>query len=86
MDSEKTRLKAVLLHNGNEKASISIAHVTGLIEIYVSIELVLNIYGDLKVLSLHIRLLMSCTKHPFCVYGTAEMTKIMTGYPIILYR
>ena len=43
IDSIKTSLKAVLLHNGNEKPSIPVAHVTGLNETYESMDLLLRL-------------------------------------------
>ena len=42
IDSSKTSLKAVLLHNGNKYSSIPVAHSVHLKETYVNLELVLN--------------------------------------------
>lgn len=60
IDSSKTSLKAVLLHNGNKYSSIPVAHSVHLKETYTNLELVLNkvkyedhqwtVCGDLKVL------------------------------------
>ena len=58
IDSSKLSLKAVLLHNGNEKPSVPLVHAVGLKETYKSMETILqlikyslrnwNICGDLK--------------------------------------
>ena len=73
INSSKASLKAVLLHNGNEKTSIRVAHATGLNETYESMDLLLrltkykghtwNICGDLKVVSLLLGLQLGYTKH-----------------------
>lgn len=62
IDSSKRSLKAVLLHNGNAKPSIPIAHSVHLKESYENIEILLNainyrdyewsICGDLKVIGI----------------------------------
>ena len=80
IDSSKASLKAVLLHNGNEKPLIPVAHATGLNGTYEFMDFLLrltkykehtwNICGDLKVVPLLLGLFWA-----FCVYGTAEMTK-----------
>ena len=66
-------MKAVLLHNGNEKLSVPIAHAVGLKETYESMETILrvidyrahnwNICGDLKIVSLLLGLQLCYTKH-----------------------
>ena len=43
IDSSKASLMAVLLHNGNEKPSIPVAHATGLNETYESMDLLLRL-------------------------------------------
>ena len=89
MDSSNVSLKAVLLHNGNEKPSIPVGHVVGLKETYEAMELILkgihysvykwNICGDLKVISLLLGLHLGYLKKiALCVYGTAAMTEIIT--------
>ena len=62
IDSSKRSLKAVLLHNGNIKPSIPVAHVLDMKEAYESMTAILkvinysehawNISGDLKVVAL----------------------------------
>ena len=62
IDSSKASLKAVLLHNGNIRPSIPVAHAVQLKESYETIKLLLNVLqyhkyswkicGDLKVISL----------------------------------
>lgn len=42
-DSSKVSLKALLLHNDNEKSSIPAAYATGLKETYESMELLLKL-------------------------------------------
>ena len=89
IDSSKTSLKAVLLHNGNEKPSIPLAHAVGLKETYQSMDKILclikyseykwNICGDLKV----IVYFLGCKRgiqstSAFCAFGTAEMMNIIT--------
>ena len=44
IDSNKASIKTVLLHNGNDKPSIPVAHGTGLNETYESMELLLTKY------------------------------------------
>ena len=66
IDSNKTSLTAVLLHNGNVKLSIPIAHVANMKEIYEAMKTCLEaincfkhnrkICVDLKVISLLVRL------------------------------
>ena len=72
IDSSKASLKAVLLHNGNEKPSIPVAHATGLNETYESMDLLLrltkykdhtwNICGDLQVVSFLLGLQLGYSK------------------------
>ena len=73
LDSSKRILKAVLLHNGNVKPSIPIAHSVQLKESYESIEIVLNaiqynkykwsLCGDLKVIGILIGMQGGFMKH-----------------------
>ena len=73
IDSSKVSLKAVLLHNGNTKPSVPVAHAVGMKETYDSMEILLkiinysdhnwNICGDLKVISLLLGLQLGYTKH-----------------------
>ena len=84
IDSSKASLKAVLLHNGNEKPSIPVAHATGLNETYESMDLLLrltkykdhtwNICGDLKVVSLLLGLQLGYTKHMcfLCLWNSRD--------------
>ena len=84
IDSIKASLKAVLLHNGNEKPSIPVAHATGLNETYESMDLLLrltkykdhtwNICGDLKVVSLLLGLQLGYTKHMcfLCLWNSRD--------------
>jgi len=44
IDSSKRSLKAVLLHNGNELASIRLAHSVQLTENYENIKLLLHVF------------------------------------------
>ena len=76
IDSSKTSLKAVLLHNGNTLPSVPIAYAAGLKETYDNIKLVLvkikyeehqwQICGDLKVVALILGLQLGYTK--FCCF------------------
>ena len=76
IDSSKTSLKAVLLHNGNKLPSLPIAHAAGLKETYDSMKLILvkinyeehlwQICGDLKVVALLLGLQLGYTK--FCCF------------------
>ena len=62
IDSSKSILKAVLLHNGNKKPTIQLVSANGLKETYKSMETILqsinysehkwSIWGDLKVIGL----------------------------------
>jgi hypothetical protein len=73
IDSSKRSLKAVLLHNGNVKPSIPVAHVVGMKETYESMAAILkvinysehawNICGDLKVVALLLGMQMGYTKY-----------------------
>ena len=91
IESSKTSLKAVLLHNGNEKPSIPLAHAVGLKETYQSMDKILclikyseykwNISGNLKVIGLLLGLQMGYTKHQcfLCFLDAlAEMMNIIT--------
>jgi hypothetical protein len=84
IDSSKASLKAVLLHNGNEKPSVPIAHAVGLKETYDSMKLILkvinysehnwNICADLKVVSLLLGLQLGYTKHMcfLCLWNSRD--------------
>lgn len=84
IDSSKSSLKAVLLHNGNEKPSLPLVHATGLKETYESMELLLellnyrehtwSICGDLKVISLLLGLQLGYTRHMcfLCLWNSRE--------------
>lgn len=73
VDSSNTSLKAVLLHNGNEKPSIPIAHAVGMKETYQSMKMILDavnykkyewkIVPDLKVIALLLGLQSGWTKY-----------------------
>lgn len=73
IDSSNTSLKAVLLHNGNEKPSIPIAHTVGMKETYHSMKTILEainykryewqIVADLKVVALILGLQSGWTKY-----------------------
>jgi hypothetical protein len=74
IDSSKRSLKAVLLHNGNNYASLPIGHSVHLKESYENLELVLTkigytahdwmICGDLKVLCMLLGQQAGYTKYP----------------------
>ena len=75
IDSSKTSLKAVLLHNGITLPSVPITHAAGLKETYDNIKLVLvkikyeehqQICGDLEVVALILGLQLGYTK--FCCF------------------
>ena len=73
IDSRKTSLKAVLLHNGNCKLSIPVVHNTSRKETYNTIKVLLaqlnypkftwKICSDLKVVFLLLGLQVGCIKH-----------------------
>ena len=73
IDSSKSNLKAVLLHNGYKKPSIPLVYADGLKETYKSIETISqlikysenkwSICGDLKVIGLLLGMEMGYTKH-----------------------
>ena len=73
LDSSKRSLKAVLLHNGNTKPSVPVAHYVHLKISYGSIEILVNaiqnsdykwkICGDLKVIGILMRMQEAFTKH-----------------------
>ena len=83
-DSSKASLKAVLLHNGNEKPSIPVAQATGLNETYESMDVLLrltkykdhtwNICGDVKIVSLLLVLQLGYTKHMcfLCLWNSRD--------------
>ncbi|GFV20884.1 uncharacterized protein TNCV_353581 [Trichonephila clavipes] len=73
IDSSKKSLKAVLPHNGNRYASVSIVHSVHLKECYENLEFILNklssdhkwtICGDLKVISMLLGQQSGYTKFP----------------------
>ena len=64
-DSSKTSLKAVLLHNGNAYAPLSISYSTHLKENYKKIELVLN----KSTMSVMFRRYVVISKSCACCYG-----------------
>lgn len=73
IDASTASLKAVLLHNGNEKPSIPVAHIVNMKESYESMQLILNkigydkykwqLCGDLKVSAIILGLQKGYTKH-----------------------
>lgn len=73
IDSSKSSLKAVLLHNGNKKPSIPVAHAVDMKESYQSMSLILDsikyknyrwqLCGDLKVIGLLLGLQSGYTKY-----------------------
>lgn len=76
IDSSKTSLKAVLLHNGNEYPSVPLAFAAGMKETYENMRLLLTkvnydnhqwqLCGDLKVIALVLGLQLGYTK--FCCF------------------
>ena len=84
IDSSKASLKAVLLHNGNEKPSVPIAHAVGMKETYASMQIILklikysehqwNICADLKVVALVLGLQLGYTKHMcfLCLWNSRD--------------
>ncbi|CAN2390955.1 hypothetical protein PRIEUP_LOCUS992 [Pristimantis euphronides] len=84
IDSSKTSLKAVLLHNGNEKPSVPKAHAVGMRETHASMELILKmikysehkwkICADLKVVALLLGLQLGYTKHMcfLCLWNSRD--------------
>ena len=76
IDSSKTSLKGVLLHNGNKFSSIPIAHAVGMKESYVNMKLLLStirydeyswqICADFKVIAILLQLQLGYTK--FCCF------------------
>lgn len=74
IDSSKSALKAVILHNGNKRPSIPIAYSTKLKETYINMELLMNrinydqykwrIVSDFKVVALLMGLQAGNTKYP----------------------
>jgi hypothetical protein len=73
IDSGKESLKCVLLHNGNEKPSVPLAHASRMKETYESMDCLLtlikykefnwNICGDLKVVALLLGMQLGYTKY-----------------------
>ena len=84
IDSSKTSLKAVLLHNGNELPSIPLFHAVNLKETYESMALLLRrlryenfkwkICGDLKVVALLLGLQLGYTKYMcfLCLWNSMD--------------
>jgi len=84
IDSSKASLKAVLLHNGNKKPSVPVAHAVGLKETYESMEKILklthyadhkwNLCGDLKVVALLLGLQLGYTKYMcfLCLWNSRD--------------
>ena len=84
IDSSKASLKAVLLHNGNEKPLIPVARATGLNGTYEFMDFLLrltkykehtwNICGDLKVVPLLLGLQLGYTKHMcfLCLWNSRD--------------
>ncbi|ESN97698.1 hypothetical protein HELRODRAFT_177753 [Helobdella robusta] len=84
IDSSKVSLKAVLLHNGNVKPSIPVAHAVGMKETYESMKTLLkvikytdhnwNISGDLKVVALLLGMQLGYTKHMcfLCLWNSRD--------------
>lgn len=84
IDSSKASLKAVLLHNGNKKPSVPVAHAVGLKETYESMEKLLkltryadhkwNLCGDLKVVALLLGLQLGYTKYMcfLCLWNSRD--------------
>ena len=66
-DSSKASLKAVLLHNGNEKPSIPVAHATGLNETYESMDLLLRLTKYKAIHGIFVETLKLC--HYFLCYS-----------------
>lgn len=87
IDGSNASLKAVLLHNGNERPSIPIAHVTGMKESYESMKLILRLINyekynwklccDLKVVAFLTGLQKGWTKHCcfLCLWDSRAKTK-----------
>ena len=87
IDSSKRSLKAVLLHNGNVKPSIPIAHAVGMKETYETMAAILkvinysehawNLCGDLKVVALLLGMQMGYTKYMcFLCLCAVAMTRL----------
>lgn len=84
IDSSKSSLKAVLLHNGNEKPSVPVAHAVGMKETYETMEVLLkltkyvdhkwNLCGDLKVITLLLGMQLGYTKHMcfLCLWNSRD--------------
>jgi hypothetical protein len=84
IDSSKRSLKAALLHNGNERPSIPIAHSVYLPESYKTMALLLkcinykqhqwSICGDLKVIGLLLGMQSGYTKHScfLCLWNSRD--------------
>ena len=86
IDSSKTSLKAVLLHNGNVKPSIPVAHAVNMKETYEAMKTCLEainyskhswkICADLKVISLLVGLQLGYTKYMcfLCLWDSRDDT------------
>lgn len=84
IDSSQRSLKAVLLHNGNEKPSVPLAHAVRMKETHDSMELILksikysehkwSICADLKVVALLLGLQLGYTKHMcfLCLWNSRD--------------
>jgi hypothetical protein len=84
IDSSKVSLKAVLLHNGNSKPSIPLAHAVSLKETYDSMKILLdvikysdhkwNICSDLKVVALLLGMQLGYTKYMcfLCLWNSRD--------------
>ncbi|CAN2391775.1 hypothetical protein PRIEUP_LOCUS1815 [Pristimantis euphronides] len=84
IDSSKTSWKAVLLHNGNEKPSVLLAHAVGMRETHASMEFILKmiqysehkwkICADRKVVALLLGLQLGYTKHMcfLCLWNSRD--------------
>ncbi|ESO03076.1 hypothetical protein HELRODRAFT_173956 [Helobdella robusta] len=84
IDSSKVSLKAVLLHNGNVKPSIPVAHAVVMKETYESMKTLLkvikytdhnwDISGDLKVVALLLGMQLGYTKHMgfLCLWNSRD--------------
>lgn len=84
IDSSKASLRAVLLHNLNQNASVPVAHAVGMKETYDSMKILLKltnyayhnwrICGDLKVIGLLLGIQLGYTKHMcfLCLWNSRD--------------